>query len=296
VETLTPAPASAARTLRLAVVLALAGEGVLTGMDTIIKGLTARYPTFEIAFLRFACGSVFAAAYYLAAGRPSITDQALRYHSLRAVLVVITASSFFYALSVLPIADAMALSFLSPLFVVLFGVMLLGERFTPSIAMALAAGIAGMLVIVGGQLGAGTYPVGALGGVAAVVVSAVTYALVIVLLRARAGVDPIPVIVLLQNVLPALLLAPLAFTVWLTPTPRDWALFFVCGLLGVSGHLLITNAFKRAEAARLAPVHYTVLPWGIFYGWLVFGDVPGLTTLFGAGLIVVATLIAQRRG
>jgi S-adenosylmethionine uptake transporter len=296
VEALTPPAApSAAHQLRLAVTLALIGEGVLTAMDTVIKALTAHYPTFEIAFLRFACGSLFATVYYLAAGRPHITDAALKYHGMRAALVVVTASSFFYALSVLPIADAMALSFISPLFVVLFGVVLLGETLRTGVVLALAAGLAGMLVIISGKLGTGTYTASALTGVAAVLLSAVTYALVLILLRARANVDPVPVIALMQNLLPALLLAPFAFAVWRTPTNAHVALFLVVGAMGVSGHLLLTHAFKRAEVGRLAPIHYTILVWGILFGWLFFNEVPGQTTLFGAVLIIVATLLAQGR-
>lgn len=292
--TLTAAP-SPAHQLGRAVALVLAGEGVLTFMDAIIKGLTARYPTFEIAFLRFAFGAPFAIAFFVWSGAALPTRDALRFHSLRAILVVVTASAFFYSLSVLPIAEAMALSFVSPLFVVLFGVMLLKERFTSSIGFALAAGLAGMLVIVSGKLGGGTYTTDTIYGAAAVLLSAVTYAMVVVLLRMRAQVDPIPVIVVLQNVLPALILAPLALLVW-TPLALDdaWQ-FLLVGALGVAGHTCLAEAFKRAEAAALAPLHYTVLVWGILWGWVFFREVPGTMTLLGAALIVVATLIVKRR-
>jgi drug/metabolite transporter (DMT)-like permease len=280
--------------VRRAVLFALAGEGLLTLMDTVIKLLTARYPTFQITFLRFAFGSIFAVALWLWY-RPGLPSRdALKYHGLRAGLAVITASCFFYGLSKVPLADAMALSFLSPLFIVLLGVVFLKERFDSKIGVALAGGMIGMIIIVSGQAGAGSYGGDSLFGYIAITAAAVCYALVIVLLRARATIDPIPVIILLQNVLPAILLAPAGAYVWTPLTRSDAALFALIGLLGVSGHLCITNAFARAEAARLAPIHYTILLWGILFGVLFFQEWPTLLTLLGAACIVAATLITRK--
>jgi S-adenosylmethionine uptake transporter len=174
-------------------------------------------------------------------------------------------------------------------------VALLGERLTLGIVLALLAGFAGMLVIVGGKVGLGTYTTQTVWGAAAVLLSAVTYAAVVVLLRLRAQVDPIPVIVLLQNVLPALLLAPLAAWVWTPLSLEDAGRFLAVGALGVAGHTCLAEAFKRAEAAALAPLHYTVLVWGILWGWVFFREVPGVATLAGAALIVAATVLVQRK-
>lgn len=280
--------------LRRAVALAAAAEGILTLMDAFVKSMTGRYPVLQIAFLRFGVGTVWATILFVASGPRWPSAEALRYNATRSVLVVVTAVSFFFALSKLPMAEAMALSFLSPLFITLFGVMMLGERFDARIGFALAAGIAGMLVIVSGQIGQRAYDQDALLGAGAVVISAVVYALVIILLRARANRDPLPMIVLFQNVGPALLLMVPGWWVWQTMSWRDLGLFVIIGALGVTGHMFMAHAFARAEAARLAPVHYVVLVWGTLFGFLFFGDVPGIATLIGAALIVVATLVSQR--
>ena len=285
----------AGRTLRIAVLFAFAGEGVLTLMDALVKTQTSRYPLMQVTFLRFIFGALVATA-VVAILRPRFPGpEALRFHGLRAFLSVFTATTFFYGLSKMPIAEAMALGFLSPLFMVAFGVLLLKETFDVRIAMALAAGIAGLIVIVSGQFTADTYSVETLKGAAAIVVSAVLYALVVIMLRARATVDPISVIVFLQSAIPAAILAVPAWFVWQPVASEDLGKFAVIGCLAIAGHTLIANAFKRAEAARLAPIHYTILLWGILYGYLFFGDVPGAATLAGAGLIAVATLIAQRK-
>lgn len=71
--------------------------------------------------------------------------------------------------------------------------------------------------------------------------------------------------------------------------------FAVLGTIGVIAHTMLAHAFARVEAARLAPVGYVTLVWGVLFGFLFFADVPGLATLMGSALIVAGTLFAQRR-
>src|SRR5262249_34075523 len=280
--------------LKRAALLAVIAEGILTLMDAIIKILNTRYPIFEIAFLRFVSGSLWATL-VLASARPGWPSrQAVLFNASRAILSVLTATSFFYALSQLPLAECMALSFLSPLFMVLFAAFLLRESINIRIGIGLVGGILGMLVIVGGRLGASEYAAGAGWGAAAAVGSAIVYALLIVTLRARATIDPLPTIVLFQNLGPAILLALPAFYTWTAPSASDLAIFGLIGLLGVFGHALMVRAFANAEAASLAPVHYVTLVWGMIYGLIFFGDWGGITTLVGALIIVAATLITRQ--
>jgi S-adenosylmethionine uptake transporter len=83
--------------------------------------------------------------------------------------------------------------------------------------------------------------------------------------------------------------------VWTPPSGTDYLLFAFLGLLGVSAHTMLAHAFARIEAARLAPVGYMTLVWGVLFGFLFFAEIPGLATLAGAALIVIATLVSQRR-
>jgi drug/metabolite transporter (DMT)-like permease len=249
----------------------------------------------QIAFLRFGFGLI-GAAIYTAWNRPGWpTREATVYNSMRALLIVVVATTFFFALARLPLADAIALSFISPVLTALFGVMLLGERLDWRIALALAGGFAGMLLIIGGGLGGGGMSSEVLIGAAAVLISAVGYALNIVVLRHRATRDPLSQIVLFQNLGPAVILAVPALWVWMPPSLFDYALFALLGTLGVTAHTMLAHAFSRVEAAQLAPVGYVTLVWGILFGFLFFAEVPGLATLAGAALIVLATLISQRR-
>jgi S-adenosylmethionine uptake transporter len=277
------------------VLVAVAAEGMLTLMDALIKLLSARYPALQIAFLRFGFGLIGAAVY--AAWRPPgwPTREAVLYNGVRAVIIVVTATTFFFALGRLPLADAIALSFIAPVLTALLGASLLGERLDWRIGVALAAGLAGMLLIVGGKLGGAGLDRDAAVGAAAVVVSAIGYALNVVVLRHRATRDPISQIVLFQNLGPALLLAVPVLWVWTPLTLGDAALFALLGTIGVTAHTMLAHAFARIEAARLAPVGYVTLVWGVLFGLLFFAEVPGLATVAGATLIVLGTVLTQRR-
>ncbi|TMJ72801.1 MAG: DMT family transporter [Alphaproteobacteria bacterium] len=275
-----PAPPAPPILARL-VLLAIAAEGLLTLMDALIKQLSPHYPTLEIAFLRYAFGMLGAVVYalWMRPGWP--TREAAAYNGLRALLIVVTATSFFFALGRLPLA--------------LLGAMLLGERLDWRIGLALTAGFLGMLLIVGGKLGAAGIGEEVLIGAAAVLVSAVGYSLNLIMLRHRATRDPLAQIILFQNLGPALILALPACWVWKAPTLADLGQFAFLGTIGVVAHTMLAHAFARIEAARLAPITYVTLVWGVVFGFLFFAEVPGLATIAGAALIVLGTLVTQRR-
>lgn len=275
------------------ILLVVAADGLLSLMDALIKLLTARYPTFQIVWLRFSFGLI-GATVLLAFMRPGWPGrETIVFNGARSLLVVVVATTFFFALSVLPLAEAIALSFVSPLFIVLFGVLLLGERIDSRIGVALVAGLAGMLLIAGARIGDASYSSAAWRGALAAVTSAMAYGLVIVLLRARATRDPLPTIVFFQNLGPSLILAVPAAYVWVPLSGYDLALFALIGAIGVAGHYLLALAFAGAEAARLAPITYVSLVWATLFGYVFFSELPTASALAGAALIVVGTLVAQ---
>lgn len=283
-------------TLQSAFLRAFIGIALLSAMDAVIKAVSVRYPTFEVTFLRFAFGSLVAAAVVAVRrpGRPS--RETVVVNASRALLVVFTATCFFYALGRLQLAEALALSFLSPVFLALFGILILRERADGRIIVALVAGFIGMLIIVSGLRAADDGGAGIpWDGAAAALASAVSYALSMVLLRARATRDRVEIIILFQNVGPAVVVAPLAAGVWAMPDVPDLALYALIGLLGTAGHLALATAFARAEAARLAPLEYTAMVWALLFGYAFFGELPGVTTLAGAALIVAGAFVAARR-
>jgi len=274
--------------------LAVAAEGLLTLMDALIKQLSPRYNVLEIAFLRYAFGMIGAVVYALWKQPGWPTREAAAYNGLRAFLIVITATSFFFALGHLPLADAIAMSFISPALTALLGAMLLGERLDWRIGLALATGFLGMLLIVGGKIGGAGLDETVMVGAVAVLVSAVGDSLNKIMLRHRATRDPLAQIILFQNLGPALILAVPALWVWSAPSLADLAQFALLGTLGVVAHTMLAHAFARIEAARLAPVTYVTLVWGVLFGFLFFAEIPGLATFAGAALIVFGTILTRR--
>jgi drug/metabolite transporter (DMT)-like permease len=292
--TTNPTPASvAAATLKRAVLMAAAAEGFLALLDAIIKLQSAHFAVPQLSFMRFAMGSLFAAAWFLR--KPAWPSRdAVKFNVLRSLIGVGASLSFFTGLSLLPLAEAMAISFAAPLVLAVLSVIFLGERLGARLILALLAGFAGMLIIVSGQMGSADYTPGTLKGAVAVLVAAVFYAIFLLLLRIRASTDPLPTMLLFQNLGPAIIMAIPASLVWQPLTWRDFGMFAGAGALGVTGHSCLIMAFARAEAARLAPVHYVALLWGTLYGYLFFGHLPGVATLIGAALVVAATWLARK--
>ncbi len=273
-------------------VLAILGIGVLSAMDALIKVVGARYPTFQLVFLRFAFGFVVAGALWFWM-RPALpTREVIKANTLRGCIGLVTATGFFYALQTLPLAETIAFSFLSPLFLAGFGALLLGEKLGTSIVIGLAVGFAGMVVMVLGQRTLGvSLP---LLGVLAAIGSAVTYALSLTLLRQRAQRDALITIVVFQHIVPCLVMLVPAILVWVPPTPADLAIYAAMAVMGVGGHLLMGMAFRRAEASRLAITEYSALLYATALGFIFFDEIPGLATLAGTVLIIVGTLLAMR--
>jgi S-adenosylmethionine uptake transporter len=159
-------------------------------MDAVIKAMAGHYPIFEVAFLRFV-GGVIVVTCVLAVMRPGWpTRETLIANGLRSVVAVTTAILFFYALGQLPMAEVLVLSFLSPMFIALFSMLMLKEKADRRVILAILIGFSGTLIVVFGQsAGEGVGHDRSWIGVAAALGSAITYALSLVLLRQRAQRD-----------------------------------------------------------------------------------------------------------
>ena len=165
----------------------LAGIGLLSVMDAIVKLISADVPVWQIVLLRYAFGTAFALPLLVGGRRPSA--EALRAHLARAAAIVLTAATFFYALAHLPLAVALALSFTAPILIAFLARLGLGERPGTGVKLAIGLGFAGVLLVLLGELGrSGT---ATLPGIAAAMAAAAFYAATMVSLRARAARDPL---------------------------------------------------------------------------------------------------------
>jgi drug/metabolite transporter (DMT)-like permease len=274
-------------------VLATFGIFMLTCMDAVIKAQMQVHPVSVSVFMRFVAGGLAAIAVLAILRPPAPTRAEIRANLLRVPLVVLTAGSFFLAVSLLPLAEAISLSFLAPCFIAVLGVVWLKERVDRSIIIALAFGFGGMAVMLWPNLQVGRTS-SAL-GIGAALFAAFAYAVNIILLRKLALNQHPAIIVAFQNIGPAVLLLPLALWQWSWPDMFDAMMFGLAGLLGVTGHLALTFAFSRANASRIAPTEYTSLIWAAMIGFVAFAEVPTVYTWAGSALIIAGSLALAKR-
>ncbi|MDF2995149.1 MAG: protein of unknown function transrane [Xanthobacteraceae bacterium] len=270
---------------------AVAGIGLLSVMDGLVKFVGANHSTFQVSALRYAFGAAVAFAIFRAAGTPWPNLATFKPHAWRSIVVAVTSVTFFYSIMTLPLAVALSLSFTSPIFIALFAALLLHERPGGQIVIALGLGFIGVLVVLWAQLdSAGD---ASLLGIAAALVSSFSYALSMVALKSRAARDPITTIVLLQNALAGLWLAPVAVAQFTMPSGIELLVFLMIGVLGSCGHLCMAWAYGRADASRLGVFEYTAFVWAVAIGFLVFAEIPTLGTLTGAALIVTGAMLVS---
>jgi drug/metabolite transporter (DMT)-like permease len=191
---------------------------------------------------------------------------------------------FYFAVAALPLADVLTYWLATPIYVAALSPWMLGERVGPWRWGAIVLGFIGVLV----ALRPGD------GGLApAVLVSLVgSLAFAGMILTARAlRSRPDTALVFWQTLgvaLAGLVAAPMG---WIAPSPGDFCLLALLGVVALGGHLAIARSLKLADAATITPLQYTLLFWGIIFGWIVFGDVPDRALLAGAAIIVASGLV-----
>lgn len=273
------------------------GIAVFCAMDAVMKLLVADNSAIVATFWRYASGVLFTALIWVGAGRPPITREMLPVHGLRGVVLALSATLFFWSLTILPLAEAVTIAFIAPLLIPPIAALLLKERLQPGSVVAGLAGFAGVVVAVG--FDPSTLSADKLKGVAAVLVSALTYALTVVLMRMRAARDGPAVLSLLGAIVPALVLLPLALAAGppADVIPRGATLGWVllAGAFGAIALQFLARAYARLEAQVLAPFEYTALAWAALYGWIFFSEPVSLRTWAGAILIGGACIWQTRQ-
>lgn len=302
-----PVPFALASMQRRAMGSVLIAIAILTLMDAGIKLMTGTFGTPQILVMRYSAGFLVAFLVFLGLlffGRVGLPTWRSMVRSLqRSIIVTIVAFCFFYALSVIPLADATAIAFTAPLYLALLGWVILKEPVDGKTWIAILIGLAGVGVISSSAFTNGFS--GALSGYIAAAVASFAYATALVLTRLHAASDPVPTMIMLQSGFSALLALPLlGFT--LADLAIDGRPFIALnagwlwmalgiGFLGTVGHLFMTYGFKHAPAAKLGPMEYTSLLWAGFYGFVFFQEAPGLRLILGSALIVVGTWIVMRK-
>lgn len=280
----------------LPMLAALMGVGFLSLMDAFMKGAALAAGAYSAAVFRSAIAAVLITPVWLGRGGQWPQRDVLLLHMLRGTVSAFMALSFFYALTKLPIAEAIAISFIAPLIALYLAAILLGEEIRREAIAASVLGFAGSLIIVGGRLGAAEYDTETLKGLAALLFSATLYAWNFIIIRKQALVSsPMEATTFHSGVgcVILLLAAPWFLTIPALPVFTDIA---AASVLTICGSMVLTWAYARAQAQILVPMEYTGFLWAGLFGWLFFQETITITALIGTALIVVGCWIAARPG
>lgn len=257
-----------------------------------MKGLTLEIGAYNAVFWRVLIGVPIGALLYFSSRPRRPSSIALRIHAIRGLVGVAIAVTFFWGLARLPMAEAIAMTFIAPIIALYLAALLLGERIGRNAIVASVLGFGGVLLIVSsriGQSGPGDLP-----GVAAILVSALLYAYNIILMRRQALVALPQEINFSQNLIAAIVL--LGFAPFLAHAPEAGHIpaLILAAMLTSASLILLAWAYRRAEAQHLAPIEYSALIWSALFGYLIFDEQVGATTILGAGLIVAGCFITAR--
>jgi drug/metabolite transporter (DMT)-like permease len=274
------------------IALKIASTFVFTLMLVCVKAVAGRIPPGEIVFSRsfFALIPIVAMLMWqgelagsLRTGRPWL-------HVSRGAVGLLSMALNFVALAYLPLPEAMMIGYAAPLMIVALAAIVLGETVRVYRWSAVAIGFVGIVIILWPRftlLGSGALNDSALVGSLLALCSAFCSAFAAVFIRSMTRTEKTGTIVLyfaLSSSIFALASIPFG---WALPSPGDAALLIATGLLGGVGQILMTSAYRSADAATIASFEYVSMLWGVGFGYLLFREVPTASVLVG-GVIVIA--------
>jgi S-adenosylmethionine uptake transporter len=289
-----------------AIAFVLFGVLCISLNDMLIKQLSSGYPLHQIVFFRSVIALMFSFVFLQFEGGWAAlrTDMPLL-HLLRGVLVVIANMSYFLALAVMPLADATALFFVAPLFITLLSIPMLGEKVGPLRLGAVLVGFIGVIIMQRPWESSDTITVSRI-VLLLPVLAAFTYALNQLMTR-KLGVKA-PASTLSIYIQATFLLVSVAFyfvagdgrfaaqttnaslqfllRAWVWPADEDWPVLLGMGVNGALIGYCLSQAYRLADAATVAPFEYIGLPLAVFWGLVVFGDLPTWEVWTGIGLIL----------
>ncbi|WP_367954377.1 DMT family transporter [Aquibium pacificus] len=275
------------------ILLMLAGVACLSVNDALAKSLTATYSPVQILFIRnvIALPFAFAIAYGMG-GAAALRSRRPLAHLARGVLWLGAAVLFFTSIMHLKLAEATALIFAAPFFITVMSALVLGDHVGWRRWSAVIVGFVGVLIVVRPG-GASFQPVSLLP-----VATAFLYALLMLSARWLDPRDSVWTLLLYLTGAGALVAALATPFVWREIQSEHLWLFFAISLFGTVGMTMMTQAFRLAPAALIAPLDYTALVWATAFGWLIWSEVPDTATFLGAAVIIasgVVVILRERR-
>ena len=254
-------------------------------LNVVVKWLMATYSAPEVIFFRSTFSLIPCLVLIAAKGGIGVLyTKHPFWHISRAAVQVVSMIAIFTAYGMMPLANAIAISYASPLFMTALSVPVLGEKVGIHRWGAVVVGFAGVLIMVQPGAGGSLVQLGAL----LVLANALLGACLSLSVRAMTVSEQSVAMVTYQALFSALLALPMQPFVWVTPSWFDFMLLAGLGLGSAVAQYWWTQAFRLAPASVNAPFSYAALVWAIGFGWLIWGDMPSHALVFGAGIVVLS--------
>lgn len=272
-----------------------AGIASFSVMDGLMKGASLAIGAYSAMLWRSLVSVTVMIPLWRLRGGIWPRGETMRLHAMRGLNSAFMATTFFWGLKYLPLAEGMAISFIAPLIALYLAAVLLGEKIGRRAIFASALGLAGVVVIAAGRLGQGGYDSQAAWGIASILASAVLYAWNLILQRRQALLAGPTEVAAFQALFTSLFLGLAA--PWLVVVPDLPVLGHVAGsaVLATISLMLISWGYGREETQVLLPLEYSAFIWAAIIGWVMFGETLTLPTVAGAVLIVIGCWIAARK-
>lgn len=264
--------------------------GCVVSMDALAKLLSSEMPLLMVVWGRFLFNFIFTALFFLRDGhRNQVRTRKFNLQILRSLLGLGATFAFWGALVFLPLADCVAIAFVSPLLVTALSVPLLGEKVGAHRWVVVIIGFIGVIFIIRPGMGivhwAAVLPL----------VTALFWANYQITTRILSRFDR-ALTTLFYTASGGLFFTTLmVWSVWVTPTFKQWGILSGLGFLGTMGHYLLIRAYENAPASLLAPFGYTSIIWSILLGFVLFGDFPDLLTMVGIVIVISSGLYIMHR-
>lgn len=217
--------------------------------------------------------------------RPTFTRPALRLHVGRAFAGSLGVTCMFAAATLIPLADATAISMLNPIIAMVLAIPLLGETVGPRRWAAAALSVVGAILLI--RPGAASFHPAAL----IALLSAFVLAFEIIIVKILSHREGSLQILLFSNGFGTVLAGSAAIFVWIWPTPMQWLGLIGIGLIMVSAQSLFLLAIRRGDASFVAPLFYATLVFAALYDFAIFAVVPTVLSFAGAGIIILGAVV-----